>query len=120
MTLDFSRPGKSTDNPFIESFNCNFRGEFLNVHWFLSLTDVQEKLKCGVEITSNTGCIVRESIFRRASIDSHTKKPKISNNRCSVNWKGVIGVFVLSRFYIDSRIDKSTALIFLVNVPKEI
>ena len=24
VTLDFSRPGRSTDNPFIESFNGNF------------------------------------------------------------------------------------------------
>jgi transposase InsO family protein len=27
VTLDFSRPGKPTDNAFIESFNGKFRGE---------------------------------------------------------------------------------------------
>jgi len=27
VTLDFSRPGKPTDNPFIESFNDSFRDE---------------------------------------------------------------------------------------------
>ena len=45
ITLDFSRPGKPTDNPYIESFNGSFRDECLNVHWFLSLTDAQEKIE---------------------------------------------------------------------------
>ena len=44
VTLDFSRPGKPTDNPFIESFNGSFRDECLNVNWFLSLEDAQEKI----------------------------------------------------------------------------
>lgn len=43
VTLDFSRPGKSTDNPHIESFNGSFRDECLNLHWFLSLEDAREK-----------------------------------------------------------------------------
>ena len=45
VTLDFSRPGKPTDNPFIESFNGSFRDECLNVNWFLSLEDAQEKIE---------------------------------------------------------------------------
>ena len=45
VTLDISRPGKPTDNPYIESFNGSFRDECLNVHWFLSLTDAQEKIE---------------------------------------------------------------------------
>jgi putative transposase len=40
VTLDFSRPGKPTDNAFIESFNGKFRTECLNAHWFMSLDDV--------------------------------------------------------------------------------
>ncbi len=43
VTLDFSRPGKPTDNPFIESFNGSFRDECLNTNWFLSLDDAKEK-----------------------------------------------------------------------------
>jgi len=43
MILDYSRPGKPTDNPFIESFNGSFRDECLNVNWFLSLDDAYEK-----------------------------------------------------------------------------
>jgi putative transposase len=45
VTLDYSRPGKPTDNPFIESFNGSFRDECLNVNWFLSLEDAQEKIE---------------------------------------------------------------------------
>jgi putative transposase len=42
VQLDFSRPGKPTDNAFIESFNGKFREECLNQHWFLSLDDAQQ------------------------------------------------------------------------------
>ncbi len=45
VVLDFSRPGKPTDNAFIEAFNGRFRQECLNVHWFLSLEDAREKLE---------------------------------------------------------------------------
>ena len=45
VTLDYSRPGKPTDNPFIESFNGSFRDECLNVNWFLSLLDAREKIE---------------------------------------------------------------------------
>ncbi len=45
VTLDFSRPGKPTDNAFIESFNGSLRDECLNVHGFLSLADVRDKIE---------------------------------------------------------------------------
>jgi putative transposase len=45
VTLDFSRPGKPTDNAFIEAFNGRFRAECLNTHWFLSLADAREKME---------------------------------------------------------------------------
>ncbi len=45
VTLDFSRPGKPTDNAFIEAFNSRFRAECLNAHWFLSLADTKEKME---------------------------------------------------------------------------
>jgi putative transposase len=41
VQLDFSRPGKPTDNAMIESFNSRFRAECLNQHWFLSLGDAR-------------------------------------------------------------------------------
>ena len=43
VTLDFSRPGKPTDNAFIESLNGKFRAECLNTHWFLTVSDAQRK-----------------------------------------------------------------------------
>ena len=45
VALDFSRPGKPTDNAFIESFNGSFRDECLNVNWFLSLEDAKDKIQ---------------------------------------------------------------------------
>src|SRR5690606_13929047 len=43
VELDFSRPGKPTDNPFIESFIDSVRDECVNGNWFFSLEDAQEK-----------------------------------------------------------------------------
>jgi putative transposase len=43
VKLDFSRPGKPTDNAIVESFHGRFRQECLNAHWFMSLADAQEK-----------------------------------------------------------------------------
>ena len=49
VKLDFSRPGKPTDNAFIESFNGRFRQECLNAHWFLSIQDAREKIEAWKE-----------------------------------------------------------------------
>jgi putative transposase len=45
VTLDYSRPGKPTDNAFIEAFNSRFRQECLNEHWFLTLEDAYTKIE---------------------------------------------------------------------------
>ncbi len=45
VTLDFSGPGKPTDNAFIEAFNSKFRSECLNAHWFMSLDDARSKMQ---------------------------------------------------------------------------
>ena len=45
VTFDFSRPGKPTDNAFVESFNGRLRDECLNTHWFLSLADARAKIE---------------------------------------------------------------------------
>jgi putative transposase len=44
VELDFSRPGKPTDNAMVESFNGRLRQECLNEHWFMSLTDAKDKI----------------------------------------------------------------------------
>lgn len=43
VELNFSRPGKPTDNAKVESFNGRLRQQCLNAHWFLSLEDVRSK-----------------------------------------------------------------------------
>ena len=45
VELDFSRPGKPTDNAKVESFNGRLRQECLNAHWFLSLDDAKAKIE---------------------------------------------------------------------------
>lgn len=45
VELDFSRPGKPTDNGLIEAFNGRLRQECLNESWFLSLADAREKVE---------------------------------------------------------------------------
>jgi integrase-like protein len=42
VRMAFSRPGKPTDNAFVESFNGTFRAECLDAHWFMSLTETQQ------------------------------------------------------------------------------
>ena len=42
VKIDFSRPGKPTDNGHIESFNGTFRDECLNTHWFTTLGDAKQ------------------------------------------------------------------------------
>ena len=45
VQIDFSRPGKPTDNCFIETFNGSLRDECLNVHWFESLEEANAKIE---------------------------------------------------------------------------
>jgi putative transposase len=49
VKLDFSRPGRPTDNALIEAFNGRFRAECLNENWFLSLDDAREKVEAWKE-----------------------------------------------------------------------
>ena len=45
VQLEFSRPGKPTDNAFAESFNGRFRDECLDQHWFASLEEVRQTIE---------------------------------------------------------------------------
>jgi putative transposase len=45
VQIDFSRPGKPTDNAFIEAFNARLRAECLNASWFLSLADAWARIE---------------------------------------------------------------------------
>ena len=41
VRIDFSRPGKPTDNSYVETFNGSLRDECLNVHWFETMEDAK-------------------------------------------------------------------------------
>jgi putative transposase len=45
VRIDFSRPGKPTDNCFIETFNGSLRDECLNVHWFETLEEAKARIE---------------------------------------------------------------------------
>jgi putative transposase len=45
VRLDFSRPGKPTDNGLVESFNGTLRDECLNLHWFATITEARSILE---------------------------------------------------------------------------
>ena len=45
VTLDFRRPGKPTDNGYIEAFNGRLRQECLDPSWFLCLDDARAKIE---------------------------------------------------------------------------
>jgi putative transposase len=43
--LEFSRPGKPTDNAFAESFHGHFRAECLDQRWFASLEEARQPIE---------------------------------------------------------------------------
>ena len=45
MKIDFSRPGKPTDNAFMETFNGTFRAECLDTHWFADLKEAKHLIE---------------------------------------------------------------------------
>ena len=45
VELDFSLPGKPSDNAFIEAFNGRLRQEFLNASCFLSMADARARIE---------------------------------------------------------------------------
>ena len=44
VELAFIRPGKPTDNAYIESFNGKFRDKCLNTHYFTTMQEAREKI----------------------------------------------------------------------------
>lgn len=45
VRIDFSRPGKPTDNAYIETFNGSLRDECLNVHWFETIGQARQLIE---------------------------------------------------------------------------
>lgn len=80
VDLVFSRPGKPTDNGYIESFNGKLRDECLNSHWFTTLADARsiiEAWRCDYNETrphsalgqlSPTAFALRSMVFDRSTL----------------------------------------------------
>ena len=45
VQIDFSRPGKPTDNAYVESFNGTLRSECLDAHWFATLAEARQVIE---------------------------------------------------------------------------
>jgi putative transposase len=45
VRLAFIRPGKPVDNAYVESFNGRFRDEYLNEHWFMSMSHARSTIE---------------------------------------------------------------------------
>ena len=45
VQIDCSRPGKPTDNAYVESFNATLRRKCLNVYWFELLQEAQVRIE---------------------------------------------------------------------------
>lgn len=45
VRIDFSRPGKPTDNAHIETFNGSLRDECRNLHWFGSIAEARRLIE---------------------------------------------------------------------------
>ena len=59
VTLDFSRPGKPTDNAFIEAFNGRFRAECL-------MPTQSKSWRLGVDTTTRNGHMARSETTSRS------------------------------------------------------
>ena len=71
VRIDFSRPGKPTDNVHVESFNATLRRECMNVHWFESLHEPKSESRPGGRNTTRVCLIGRSRIARpRSSLES--------------------------------------------------
>jgi hypothetical protein len=74
VTLDFSRPGKPTDNPYVESFNGKFRDECPSVNWILSFEDAPEKISSWKEDYNFSDLIVLWKIYLPKNLLSCTQR----------------------------------------------
>ena len=71
VVLDFSRPGRPTDNAFIESFNGSLRDECLASIGLCHLKTHRKSLKTGDKITIVLDRIHRWGISRQRCLPSH-------------------------------------------------
>ena len=83
IVMDYSRPGKPTDNALVESFIGSLRDECLNTNWFLSLEDARHKIESwrqdynAFRPHSSLG-----NLTPREFAERHRKTPEISIYEC--------------------------------------
>src|ERR1041385_5514082 len=77
VKLEFSRPGKPTDNAFIESFNGRLRQECLNPNWFFFLADARETIENWRQTATN----IDQRIRGRLATNPNRSKSRIFNSR---------------------------------------
>lgn len=61
VILDFSWPGKPTDNAIAGAFNCKVRAEYIDQNWFLSIEDARVKCETYRHEQPREVCRVRSS-----------------------------------------------------------
>ena len=75
VTLDFSRPGKPTDNAFAEAFNSRVRAECMNAHWFLTLADRSKSWRLGADTTTRIARTGQSATSRRSRCRTRVTHP---------------------------------------------
>ena len=70
VKLHFIRPGKPTENAYVESFNGRFREECLNENWFVNLVEARRGSRSGEGTTTKRGHTARWAISRPWSISN--------------------------------------------------
>ena len=78
VKLDFSRPGKPTDNAYIEAFNSILRRECLSQHWHIDLDDAERSLRRWKEEYNNFrphGSLDRSTPADFAAVAPFTQDP---------------------------------------------
>lgn len=85
VKLDFSRPGKPTDNAHIEAFNSVLRRECLSQHWFIDLEDaprVLDRWRVDYNNFRPHGSLARSTPAHFSAGDPFTQGPeKLQNSR---------------------------------------
>jgi putative transposase len=78
--LNFIRPGKPTENGYIESFNGGLRDELLNTEIYISLSEAREKLE-SFRLDYNTRRPHSSLGYRRPAEYAQRAVPKPINTR---------------------------------------
>ena len=83
VKIDFSRPGKPTDNAFVESFNGTFRAECLNAHWFDTARSqgTDRGLEAGIQCESSSPISRREDARRIRNLNQPRTNSRLGTKR---------------------------------------